>query len=71
MIGSHGRGGEGRHHDSSHLGGGWGGGGAGGDTGHGGGGAGSYAIKSTHGGKVPSGSPGTKNGAVEVGFLIP
>ena len=77
-LGTDGQGGEGKHDsDSGYLGGGggggWGGGGgggAGGSEGHGGGGGGSYAIAATESGSVPSGSPGTTNGAVEVGFLL-
>jgi hypothetical protein len=77
-IGSNGEGGEGKHDSNSGYiggggGGGWGGGGgggAGGSEGHGGGGGGSYAIASTQSGSVPSGTPGTTNGAVEIGFLL-
>ena len=77
-IGSNGQGGEGKHDSSSGFiggggGGGWGGGGgggAGGSEGHGGGGGGSYAVAGSEDGTVPSGAPGTTNGAVEVGFLL-
>jgi hypothetical protein len=77
-IGSNGEGGEGKHDSSSGYlggggGGGWGGGGgggAGGSEGHGGGGGGSYAIAATQNVSVPSGSPGTTNGALEIGFIL-
>jgi hypothetical protein len=77
-IGTAGAGGEGKHDSSSQYiggggGGGWGGGGgggAGGNEGHGGGGGGSYAIAGTQSGSVPSESPSTGNGAVEIGFIL-
>lgn len=77
-IGTNGEGGEGKHDsDSGYLGGGggggWGGGGgggAGGSEGHGGGGGGSYAIAATEDVAVPSGTPGTTNGALEIGFIL-
>jgi hypothetical protein len=77
-VGSAGQGGEGKHDSSSDYiggggGGGWGGGGgggAGGSEGHGGGGGGSYAIASMQNGSLPSATPATTNGAVEIGFLL-
>jgi hypothetical protein len=79
-VGTAGEGGEGKHYSGSEGeflggggGGGWGGGGgggAGGSEGHGGGGGGSYAVAATQNGSVPSATPGTTNGAVEIGFLI-
>ncbi|MDX2166834.1 MAG: hypothetical protein SF182_07210, partial [Deltaproteobacteria bacterium] len=77
-IGANGEGGEGKHDSSSDYiggggGGGWGGGGgggAGGSEGHGGGGGGSYAVGATENVAVPSGAPGTTNGAVEIGFIL-
>jgi hypothetical protein len=77
-IGSAGQGGEGKHDSNSDYiggggGGGWGGGGgggAGGSEGHGGGGGGSYAIASTQSESVPSATPSTSNGELQIGFLL-